>query len=257
MRAALSIVATTAAVLLGAAPALAASYVPHSAPNHKLSFSTSSNWSGYAVSGSGPYTSVSSSWVEPAVTCPAKATTYSSFWVGLDGDTTSTVEQTGSEADCSRGTPLYYSWYEMYPAAPVNFTNTVRVGDTFTGTVSSNGSGQFTLTLTDNTQGWTQTEHKTLAGATLGSAEVIAEAPSSGSRVLPLSNFNDVFFGAAQPATVNGAVLTSATPGLDPITMSGGGVTATPSPISNGVFNVQYAGGSGSGGGGHGHGPNG
>ena len=29
------------------------------------------------------------------------------FWVGLDGDTTNTVEQTGTEADCSSGTAVY------------------------------------------------------------------------------------------------------------------------------------------------------
>ncbi len=33
----------------------------------------------------------------------------SSFWIGLDGYNNSTVEQTGSEVDCSGSTPEYYS----------------------------------------------------------------------------------------------------------------------------------------------------
>ena len=85
----------------------------------------STNWSGYAATGS--FTSVSAHWTEPTGHCTS-ATRYSSFWVGLDGFNSTTVEQTGSEVDCSGGSPVYYSWYEMYPAFPVNFSNTVRPG---------------------------------------------------------------------------------------------------------------------------------
>jgi hypothetical protein len=63
----------------------------------------SSNWSGYATD-SGTYTSVSSSWVVPSVSCN-NGTTYSSFWVGLDGYNSNSVEQTGTESDCSGSSP--------------------------------------------------------------------------------------------------------------------------------------------------------
>ena len=53
---------------------------------------------------------------------------YASFWVGLDGFTSSSVEQTGTDSDCSGRTPDYYGWYEMFPADPVNFTNPVSPG---------------------------------------------------------------------------------------------------------------------------------
>jgi len=59
----------------------------------------STNWSGYAAT-TGTYTSVSASWTEPTGTCSGTAK-YSSFWVGLDGYSSSSVEQTGSEVDCS------------------------------------------------------------------------------------------------------------------------------------------------------------
>jgi hypothetical protein len=196
--------------------------------NHKISHSTSTNWSGYAVTG-GRYTSVSSSWTEPAVSCTK--TTYSSFWVGLDGDTSNTVEQTGTDSDCANRRPVYYAWYEMYPAYPVNLSGTVRPGDHMSASVTTNGSGSFTLTISDSTQGWTYTTHATLASAQLSSAEVIAEAPSSGNRVLPLANFGTVNFTGS---TVNGAALTSSSPGIDPITMaSGSTIKAQPGSISS------------------------
>jgi len=234
--------ATLTAALAGAALALtlapsALATPPSHAPNHKISHSTSTNWSGYAVAG-GRYTSVSATWTQPSVNCSVTPTGWSSFWVGLDGDTSNTVEQTGSEADCSSGSAVYSAWYEMYPKFPVNFTNTVRAGDHFSGSVTTNGRGSFTLTLIDSTQGWTQTNVAQLKHARLSSAEVIAEAPSGSGGVLPLADFGTVGFGSA---TVNGATLTSSTPGLDPITMvSGSTVKAQLSNLSNGSFSVTW-----------------
>jgi hypothetical protein len=202
---------------------------------HRITNSTSTNWSGYAVTGS-RFTSVSSSWTEPTATC--SATAYSSFWVGLDGDTSNTVEQTGTDADCSGRTPQYYAWYEMYPKYPVNFSNTVKPGDHLSASVTTNGSGSFTLTISDSTRGWSRTVTARLKSAKLASAEVIAEAPSSNSGVLPLANFGTVSFTGA---TANGALLTSSTPHIDPITMqSGSTVKAQPSSISNGSFSVAW-----------------
>lgn len=202
---------------------------------HKITNSTSTNWSGYVVTGS-RFTSVSSSWTEPTAKC--SGTAYSSFWVGLDGDTSNTVEQTGTDADCSGSTPQYYAWYEMYPKYPVNFSNTVRPGDHLSASVTTNGSGSFTLTISDSTQAWTKTITARLKSAKLASAEVIAEAPSSSQGVLPLANFGTVSFSGA---SANGALLTSSTPHIDPITMqSGSTVKAQPGSISNGAFSVAW-----------------
>ncbi|MFJ2580812.1 G1 family glutamic endopeptidase [Kitasatospora aureofaciens] len=197
--------------------------------------STSGNWAGYAATG-GMFTSVSASWVQPSVSC-AGTNTWSSFWVGLDGDGSNTVEQIGTEADCSGGSPVYSSWYEMYPQYPSNFGNTVRPGDHFTASVTTNGSGSFTLTLSDTTQGWSRTVNKSLRSAALASAEVIAEAPSSSSGVLRLSDFGSVSFTSA---TVNGRSLGSSN--ASSITMASGGVTkATTSGLSGGTaFSVTW-----------------
>ena len=167
----------------------------------------STNWSGYAAA-SGTYKNVSANWTEPTGTC-SSGDQYSSFWVGLDGYSSSSVEQTGSEVDCAGRTPEYYSWYEMYPAYPVNFSNTVRPGDHFTGSVTYNGSSSYTLVLTDSTQGWSHTVHATLSGAANSSAEIIAEAPSSSSGVLPLAHFSPVTFTGA---TANGSAIGTLSP---------------------------------------------
>ena len=207
----------------------------HHGRMHRITNSTSTNWSGYAVTGS-RFTSVSAQWTEPTVSC--SGTAYSSFWVGLDGDTSNTVEQTGTDADCSGSTPQYYAWYEMYPKFPVNLRGTVRPGDHLSASVTTDGSGRFTLTITDSTQGWTNTTNARLKSAKLASAEVIAEAPSSSGGVLPLANFGTVSFSGAK---ANGSLLTSSTPHLDPITMqSGSTVKAQPGSISNGAFSVAW-----------------
>jgi hypothetical protein len=178
---------------------------------------TSSNWSGYAAH-AGTFTSVSASWVEPTGHCSGSGHQYSSFWVGLDGYNSNTVEQTGSEVDCSGGSPRYYSWYEMFPKFPVNFSNPVSPGDHFTASVTSNGSGSFTLTLSDTTKGWTHTERKSLASARLSSAEVIIEAPSSGTGVLPLADFGTV---SVTSVKVNGSSIGGFSPAK--IIMASGG----------------------------------
>ena len=63
----------------------------------------SSNWAGYAVTGTS-FKTVSGTWVQPTANCSSSTaeTTASAFWVGLggDSDTSSALEQAGTEADC-------------------------------------------------------------------------------------------------------------------------------------------------------------
>jgi hypothetical protein len=225
---------TALAALLLPAAALASPAALHG-PNHRITNSTSSNWAGYAATGS-RFTSVSSSWVQPTANC-TQATTYSSFWVGLDGDGTTTVEQTGTDADCSSGKPVYYAWYEMYPKFPVNLALAVHPGDHLFASVTTNGSGRFTLTIRNTTTAAGYTTTQTLKRAKLGSAEVIAEAPSGSGGVLPLTNFGSAAFSGAK---ANGAAIGSFAP--DRIDMASGGVTkAVTSALSGGTaFSVTW-----------------
>jgi hypothetical protein len=227
------VVAAVVGLLAAAGPAGARSVVRHG-PVHRLVHATSSNWAGWDNTGS-TYTSVSASWVQPTITCAKRQTAYASFWIGLDGDGSGSVEQTGSEGDCNRGTPVYYSWYEFYPAYPVNYSNTVRPGDHFSSTVTSTGGGKYTLVLTDSTQGWTHTTNGSAPSGKNASAEVIAEAPSSNRGVLPLANFGTMSF---TNATVNGAAL-GTVPTPQKITMASG--STTKASVTNLTSNTNFS----------------
>src|SRR5438876_3624325 len=110
----------------------------------------STNWSGFAVTGSG-VTDAKGSWIVPSVTC-SSSTTYSSFWVGIDGYSSNTVEQIGTDSDCVNGTPAYYVWYEFYPHWSYTVNSiTIHPGDVISAEVSADAKGTFTLTLTDQT----------------------------------------------------------------------------------------------------------
>ncbi len=167
----------------------------------------STNWSGYAAT-TGTYTSVSASWTQPTGTC-SRGDQYAAFWVGLDGYSSSSVEQTGSEVDCVGRTAEYYAWYEMYPNASVNYSNTVRPGDHFSASVTYTGGSSFSLYIADTTQGWSHTTPGTLAGAARSSAEVIVEAPccTGSGGILPLADFGTV---SLTSSTANGAALGNA-----------------------------------------------
>jgi len=166
-----------------------------------LSYST--NWSGYAVTApAGAVTSVAGSWIVPTIQA-GRGTAYSAEWVGIDGFTSPTVEQIGTEADLMNGTPQYYAWYEMYPKGYVTVPLTIHAGDAISAAVSSLGGGSFGLTITDATTGQhPYTTTQSLPNTQLSSAEWIVEAPSS-FNVLPLANFGTVTFSGAK-ATIAG-----------------------------------------------------
>jgi hypothetical protein len=221
----------TATILLGASAAQA--HVLHHAPKHRVGRGTSTNWSGYAVDGTGA-TQVIGTWTAETAHCTAGETSWSSPWVGIDGDNSNTVEQTGTDSDCNGGTPDYYAWYEMYPKNAVILPMTVTPGHTYTGSVTYSG-GTFTLSLTDNTTKVTDTEHLTSRKAHRSSVEWIVEGPSNGL----LTNFGTDPFSAAS-ASINGttAGLSAFGSSAQSITMvnNSGTVRAQPSSVSSNGF---------------------
>jgi hypothetical protein len=156
----------------------------------------STNWAGYAAvaGGANPasFSSVTATWVQPAVPSSGSINSYADFWVGLDGVTSPTVEQIGTESYSQGGRVGYDAWYELYPQPPVSLRWSPRPGDTISASVTQTSSGSFTLSLTDQTTGLSFTRTQTL-GATGTSAEIIAEAPYLNG-VLPLAKFGLVRF---------------------------------------------------------------
>jgi len=157
---------------------------------------TSENWSGYAVTGSS-FTEASGSWKIPAVDCAKTPNAYAAFWVGIDGYSSTTVEQTGTLSYCEGITPAYYAWYEFYPAGSVEIPSVpVSPGNVMSATVTYSGSA-FTTTITNETTGKSYSKTQAVAGANRSSAEWIAEAPCCTGKggILPLADFKKVSFG--------------------------------------------------------------
>ena len=65
-------------------------------------------------------------------------TTYCAVWVGIDGYSSSTVEQIGTESDVVNGTPTYSVWYEMYPKGSMDVPLAVSAGDSISASVVTN-----------------------------------------------------------------------------------------------------------------------
>ena len=161
-----------------------------------VTVSDSTNWSGYAVTGSS-FTSAKASWTIPTVNCSKTPNTYSSFWVGLDGWTSSTVEQTGTDSDCNGSTPSYYAWYEFYPKGSVLISGVpVSPGNKMSASVNYTGT-EFTISITNESTGKTYSKSSRVSSAKRSSAEWIAEAPccTNGGGILPLADFGTVDFG--------------------------------------------------------------
>ncbi len=196
---------------------------------------TSENWSGYAVTGS-DFTNAEGSWVVPAVNCTKTPNSYSAFWVGIDGYSSTTVEQTGTISFCSGTTAAYYAWYEFYPNPSFDITAVpVAPGDKMSASVTFNGT-EFTTTITNETTGKHFSKSAKVKGAKRSSAEWIAEAPccTTSGGILPLSDFGTGSFGDdyTDIANTNYATDSSVT---GPISDFGAGVEEITMVSSKGV----------------------
>ncbi len=162
----------------------------------------SQNWAGYAVQTSfaspenNSVETVEATWNVPVVDCVTPQRDYASaFWIGIDGISSKTVEQIGTDSDCIQGAPRYYAWYEFYPRGSVNLNITINPGDEVHAKVEYAGNNSFRFTLQDLTSKDEVSFVKTSpvhAGRT--SAEWIAEAPVYGHQILPLADFGPVDF---------------------------------------------------------------
>jgi len=198
--------AAAAALLSGSASAplaVSASAVFHhprvSAATRTQAGWASSNWSGYAKTGT--YNRASGAWVVPSV-APSRKATYSSQWVGIDGFNNGSLIQTGTEADYYNGSAHYGAWWEILPAAETVIPSiTVHPGDQMTASVTKGSGNSWTITISDTTtvKGFSTVQTYTGPGT---SVEWIEEAPSVGGHVATLATYTspDTF----DPGTANG-----------------------------------------------------
>jgi hypothetical protein len=236
-----------------------------------LQTATSSNWAGYAASGT-RFRKVSANWTVPTATCTSGSDAYSAVWVGLGGfDRQSQgLEQTGIDANCSSsGRASYRVWYEILPdGAHTVHSLKVSSADKLSASVTVNGH-DVTFRVRDLTTGRSYSTTKQVANPDVSSAEWIVEAPSSCSssndcRTLPLSNFGTVGFTRASATTAKGKTGTISSSRWTSTKITLGqtsrrqarfgavGGSATPSSLGSGgsAFSVDYAESTGGDGGG-------
>jgi hypothetical protein len=204
---------------------------------------TSTNWSGYADTGSS-FSKVSSSWTEPTPSCSGRSEQLAAFWVGIDGYASSSVEQDGTLIECYKGSTYQYTWWELYPTNDIQVVGeTVAAGDKITASVVRSGDS-YTMAVTDSTHSADSfSTTQTSSGDANSSAEWIAEAPSGASGVYPLAKFST--WTASSDAVTEGSTagtISSFTD--DQITMdtSSGATEATPSALnsSGNSFSVTW-----------------
>lgn len=182
-------------------------------PGKAVSSGYSTNWGGYAAltnlnnPATNSVTAVYGSWIVPSIKT-SKTNGYAAFWVGIDGYSSSTVEQIGTEHDCINGVVQHYAWFEMYPLSGYLITGfSMKPGDLIAASVicSDTKKGIFVMKLYNVTQKISTTVptlYTTSVKAQRSSAEWIAEAPYLNS-ILPLANFGTANFSGCS-ATING-----------------------------------------------------
>lgn len=196
----------------------------------------SSNWSGYAVTGSG-FTSITGTWTVPTVSSTRKPT-YSSTWIGIDGFNNSSLIQTGTEQDFYNGSAHYLAWWEILPAAetPIS-TIVVHPGDKFSASVSRGTGSNWMISISDNTSGQHFTTVQSYSGPGT-SAEWIQEAPTVGGRIANLAHYGHTTF---DPGTLNsgGPALSASEGGVMIQHSSQVSTPSNPDSDTDG-FNVAY-----------------
>jgi hypothetical protein len=234
---------TAGAALLVAPPALA---------DAAADAQPSANWAGYAATGA-QFSHVSGSWVQPEASCDS-GTGNAAFWVGIGGATeeSSALEQTGTEVDCSSGSPVYTAWYELVPDASVPVDLPVSPGDHISASVGVDGT-QVSIALTNDTTGRSFTKTLRMDSPDTSSAEWIAEAPSacqgSSCQTVPLADFGSVSFTEAT-ATGDGQTGTAAQWSAQAMQLAPSGfdvssdatttASAIPSTLDGGAFSVAW-----------------
>ncbi len=225
---------------------------PH--PHMPVEKGTSVNWCGYAAANNienptnGTVRAVSGTWTVPSL-APTHEDGYTAIWVGIDGYSSPTVEQLGTEHDWNNGVQQNSAWYEMYPNPSFQINGfPLDVGDVIQAEVIHQKGNQFQLSIVNHTKNvftvipGSRTKSNV---AKRSSAEWIVEAPYS-SEVLPLSDFQEIAFTNCT-AIINGVNGGISHQGCqaDALTMSTaeGLVKAAPSNLehNNESFTVTWA----------------
>lgn len=179
----------------------------------------SSNWSGY-VGLSGDFTNISGSWTIPKVSGNSTQTSGDAAWIGIGGATTNDLIQVGTEDTVSpSGTVSTLAFYELLPSAALEIRSlNINSGDSMTANITEISTGQWKISITDNTtsQNYTTTVNYS---SSYSSSEWIEEDPEyTTGALVPFNSFDHAIFSSAS-ATNNGILGNLNNINAEPITL--------------------------------------
>jgi hypothetical protein len=159
--------------------------VPPPAPQNTSALA-SRNWAGYVVERNfsmpqnGSVSDIKATWTVPSThDTYGQPNAFSSVWIGIDGFSSVSIEQIGTDSDFLSGSPEYSAWYELFPEDPVYLDMEISPGDIISAEIKYLGNDRFMMSITDVTTGGTFNTVQTVKGAERSSAEWVVEAPSS------------------------------------------------------------------------------
>jgi hypothetical protein len=175
---------TTVAALALVAPASAASGDPGPEKH-----ANSLNRAGYGMTGQA-IRHLSAAWRQPSATC-GSIPTYASFRVSIAR--VGRPLMVGTATDCHAGHPVFYAW-SNFSGSRQKLGGDVAAGDLIKVTVDASGRPT-TFEIDNQTQDWGE-------GAAAGDgapkhftrADLLVQARTAHGRVLPLTDFDQVFF---------------------------------------------------------------
>jgi hypothetical protein len=158
---------------------------------------TSTNWSGYARTGT--FAGITATWTVPAVQA-TPAPGFSASWIGIDGFENSSLIQAGTEQDYFGGAVHYDAWWEILPAAETTIpVHSYPVGpgdrmsasiyETTTIAAKPTTGHVWVIDLADSTKGWKYSATEPYAGPG-ASAEWILEAPEVNGAASSLAHYS-------------------------------------------------------------------
>lgn len=171
------------------------------APRHGVRNTTfSNNWAGISATGpTGTFRGVAGDWYVPRAR-PTIDNRYGSTWIGVDGNGSRQLIQTGAEEDSINGKPFYAAWWEILPAAETKIYLTsgalapVAPGDFMYSYIYQTSPGVYRIFLDDVTQNWYYDQAHYYSGPGV-SSEWIQEASTLGTEISHPINFGTASFG--------------------------------------------------------------
>src|SRR6266851_504964 len=146
------------------------------------------------------YQKVTGRWTVPPAQCSPGEISASAIWVGMTSGASdqSLLAQLGTDSDCQAGTPLYFMWWEMFPAPSVPLDQPLQAGDTVTATVTFQQSEfQLSIDAPKERVHFSTTQAGRVSDTSI--AECIVEAPTiiddpatNTGHVAQLTNFGQV-----------------------------------------------------------------